>query len=301
MIVLPSAKYFSSVPSVAEIARFTTPKSSGTFGALNTAYVYTTTGYVAVKWWDGVTTVYGNGIPISIQYITKLVAAPYNTSAEKEFSMYACDSTGKIIGHITTIGFGNYTRSQINFVDIYSLSQLGIFACDSGSGLTSYKHNGRIGTLALTNTGLTSLDLSNGFRLIELNLAYSTVLASITGVSSLRNILNFDCRITSVTSLEFSAANNPYLYNINVSNCASLTSLRAVGCILYSDYYSTYSLFKGGASLQSCGLGTAAIEQFFTDLGNGDGYINITCASGVPVNDSIATNKGYTVIGNTPC
>lgn len=301
MIVLPSAKYFSSVPSVAEIARFRTPKAGGTFGALNTAYVRTTTGYVAVKWWDGVTTVYGTGNSISYMFLTKAVVAPYNTSDEKEFSVYSCDSSGRMIGYITQIGFINFTRSQISFIDIYSLSKIETFSCDSGYGLTSYQHNGRLSSLSLTNTLLTSIDLSNGYKLAQLNLTYNGALSSITGLSNLRSLLTFAGFSSAFTSLEFSATANPYLYDINVKGCSALTSLRAIGNNLNSDYYSTYSAFLGGASLQNSALGTAAIDQFFTDLGNGDGYINVTCAAGVPADGTIATGKGYTVIGNSPC
>jgi hypothetical protein len=299
MIVLPSAKYFSSVPSVAEIARFKTNRSTATFGGLNSFYVFTTTGYAAVTWWDGVTTIYGSGNPNAQIFISKSVVAPYNTTAEKDFSVYSCDVTSKIIGYITNITFNSSSRSPITFIDHYSLSQLSIFFCDSGTGLTSYRHNGRINSLSLSSTGLTSLDLSNGQRLYSVNLPNNLPLTSITGVSSLQNLEIFNANGAGITSIDFSGLQR--LYDIDLRS-SYLTSIRAVGCSLVSDSYSTSSFFVGGAKLQNTGLNSTAINQFFTDLANGDGYINIGCATGAGSADSsIATAKGYTVLGNVPC
>jgi hypothetical protein len=296
MIVLPSAKYFSSVPSVAEIARFKTNRNTGTFGGLNSFGCLTSTGYLAVKWWDGVTTIYGTGNSAVTFYVTKSVVAPYNTTAEKDFSIYACNSSGQIIGHISSITFTSSSRSPITFIDHYSLSKLDVFTCNAGSNLTSYKHNGRITFLSITDSGLTSIDLSNGFRLENLVLTQNSSLSSITGVSSLRSMYSISANSTAITSLDLSGL--PALFNIDLRS-APITSLRAVGLTLFSDSYSTASFFTGGAKLMSTSLSGAALDQFYTDLSASDGTINVTSSTGAASDTpSIATSKGYIVIGS---
>jgi hypothetical protein len=226
--------------------------------------------------------------------------SPYNTADEKRFSIYSSDSAGNIIGHITAINFTGYTRSPISYIDHSSLSKLDRFYCDAGPTLTSYKHNGRLSYLALLFTGLTTLDISNGGRLQFLELSYNTSLTSIEGLSSHKSLLYFSGRDSGFTSLDFSGLLN--LYHIDLALCTSLTSLRAVDVALFSYSYTSSYHFVGGARLIESGLSAAAMDQFFTDLASADGYINIYCSAGVPsVDASIATNKGYTVIGNVPC
>jgi len=69
--------------------------------------------------------------------------------------------------------------------------------------------------------------------------------------------------------------------------------------VLNAQYYSSSSTFGGGAYLNFSSLDRTAIVQFFNDLANGNGYLNVSGAAGAASLTSadilIATNKGYTV------
>ena len=75
---------------------------------------------------------------------------------------------------------------------------------------------------------------------------------------------------------------------------------------LSPNYYGNYMYFQdGGAQLEGTGLGASALNQFFTDLATNtsgeSGLIGIFNTPGVNTCDlTIATNKGYTVIGILP-
>lgn len=296
MIVVPSAKCFSTYNPRAEVAVFGTKRSGGTFGALNTAAAASNSGAFRVDWWDGTTTTYSAGT--SLQYITKAIVAPYNTTDEKRFSITPVNSSGQQSGQLTNILFSNYTRSSVTFIDIKGLSKLQNFNCDSGTDLTSYTHNGRIEVFSLTNSGLTSIDFPEGSLTSSVTLDYSTSLATINGLQNLKRLNDFSVFGCAVTSLDFS--NLSSLIHINAFACP-LTSLRAQNCTLTMDSYSSYSAFFGGAMLVQTNLGRTALVQFFNDLGNANGHINIASSPGVVDlsrgDVDIATNKGYTVLG----
>jgi hypothetical protein len=296
MIVVPSAKCFSTYNPRAEVAVFGTKKSGGTFGALSSAGAASNSGAFRVDWWDGTTTTYSAGT--NLQYITKAIVAPYNTTAEKRFSITPVNSSGQQSGQLTSILFSASSRSPISFIDVKGLSKLESFNCDAGTDLTSYTHNGRIQGLSLTSSGLTSIDFPEGSLTYSVTFNYSNSLATINGLQNLKRLELFRSRGCAFTSLDFS--NLSSLFHIDVFGCP-LTSLRAQNCTLVSDSYSTYSYFIGGAFINQTNLDRTAIVQFFNDLGNANGYINVSASLGAnfltPVDIAIATGKGYTVLG----
>ncbi len=296
MIVVPSAKCFSTYNPRAEVAVFGTKRSSGTFGASSSAGAASNSGAFRVDWWDGTTTTYS--ADTNLQYITKAIVAPYNTTAEKRFSITPVNSSGQQSGQLTQIVFSASTRSPISFIDIRGLSKLESFLCEAGTDLTSYTHNGRIGVLSLTSTGLTSINFPEGSLTYSATFNYSNSLATINGVQNLKRLESFRVRSCAVTSLDFS--NLSSLFHIDALG-TPLTSIRAQNCTLASNSYSSYSYFLGGALLGQTNLDRTAIVQFFNDLGNANGYINVAASLGAASLTSsdiaIATGKGYTVLG----
>jgi hypothetical protein len=54
----------------------------------------------------------------------------------------------------------------------------------------------------------------------------------------------------------------------------------------------------GGVDLTYCNFNAAALDQIYTDLASGNGVILVNGNPGTPTdNPSIATAKGYTVLG----
>ena len=303
MIVIPSAKPRLTYNPRAEIAEFGTKKSSGpSFGSLGSFQISSNTGWCKVNWWDGTSTLYNPGSSVSLA--TKAIVAPYNTTAEKRFSIIPTDSSGKQTGQLTGIYFNEFSRSPISYVNVVGLSKPEFFTCDSGTDLTSYTHNGRITFLYIGNSGLTSLSLPPGSLLRVLAIDGNGSLTAVNGLDNIKNTLEMfklsNC--LSFTS-EINLSNFSQLYQIDIRGSA-ITSLRAQNCVLNAQYYSSYSTFGGGAYLNGSSLDRAAIVQFFNDLANGNGYINVSGALGASsltaADILIATNKGYTVFNIAP-
>jgi len=302
MIVIPSAKPRLTYNPRAEIAEFGTKRSSGTFGAIGSFQVGSYTGWFKVNWWDGTSTLYNPGIGVSSA--SKAISAPYNTTAEKRFSIIPTNSSGVQIGQLSSIAFGNSGFSPISYVDVIGLSKLETFACDAGANLTSYLHNGRIKYLSLSNTGFTSISIPPGSLTQRIIIGSSTSFTTLNGLDNVKNTLQ-EFSLTSCTSFTsaINLSNFLALYHIDI-NGGSITSLRAQNCTLNAQYYSSYNTFLGGAKLSGTLLDRTAIVQFFNDLANGNGYLNVSGAVGAPdltASDIlIATNKGYTVLNIAP-
>jgi hypothetical protein len=101
---------------------------------------------------------------------------------------------------------------------------------------------------------------------------------------------------TSITSLDFS--NFTQLQNLNLTYNSFLSSIRAANVSINLVSYSSYSAFYGGIVLTACNLNASALNQLYTDLASGSGVIKVDTNPGVGSdNPSIATNKGYSVLG----
>jgi hypothetical protein len=298
MIVIPSAKPRLTYNPRAEIAEFGTKKSSGTFGQFGTFQVGSYTEWFKVNWWDGSSTLYNPGVGIS--NVTKAISAPYNTTDEKRFSVIPTNSSGVQIGQLRSITFGDSFSSPISYVDVLGLSKLETFYCDAGTNLTSYTHNGRIKYLTLSNTGLTSLSIPPGSLAQSIGISSSTTFTTLNGLDNVKNTLQ-EFKLSTCTSFTsaINLSNFLALYHIDIMGSV-ITSLRAQNCVLNLLYYSDYNYFSGGAKLNGSSLDRTAIVQFFNDLANGNGYLNVSGALGaasLTASDIlIATNKGYTVL-----
>jgi hypothetical protein len=298
MIVIPSAKPRLTYNPRAEIAEFGTKRSSGTFGGIGSFQVGSYTGWFKVNWWDGTSTLYNPGIGASSA--SKAISAPYNTTAEKRFSIIPTDSSGVQIGQLSSIAFGNSGVSPISYVDVLGLSKLETFACDAGANLTSYLHNGRIKYLTLSNMSLTSISIPPGSLTQRIIIAASTTFTTLNGLDNVKNTLQeFELSTCTSFTSAIDVSNFLALYHIDTKGSA-ITSIRAQNCVLNSQYYSTYNYFSGGAEFDGSNLDRTAIVQFFNDLANGNGYLDVTgsigAASLTASDILIATNKGYTVL-----
>jgi hypothetical protein len=302
MIVIPSAKPRLTYNPRAEIAEFGTKRSSGTFGAIGSFQVGSYTGWCKVNWWDGTSNLYNPGVGISNP--SKAISAPYNTTAEKRFSIIPTNSSGVQIGQLSSISFANNSFSPISYVDVLGLSKLETFACDAGTNLTSYTHNGRIKFLYLSNNGLTSLSIPPSSLTQRITIDNNQSLTALNGLDNVKNTLQ---EFTLSNCLSFTSAINLSnflaLYHIDIMGSV-ITSLRAQNCALNAVYYSDYNNFSGGAKLDGSSLDRTAIVQFFNDLANGNGYLDVSgsigAASLTASDILIATNKGYTVLNIAP-
>ena len=163
MIVIPSVRPFSVPSSMSDSGTFSTKKAAGTFGSSSTAYAASTTGYFKVEWWDGTSTQYGSGDNTQAYPFTKGLVSPYNTSAEKTFTIYSTDSAGKRKGYMSTINFISLSNSPISSFDVTKYRKLtGLHVTGAFS---SYTHNPNIQNLTIANASITSLNLSNYFSI----------------------------------------------------------------------------------------------------------------------------------------
>jgi hypothetical protein len=132
------------------------------------------------------------------------------------------------------------------------------------------------------------------------SLSANASLSTINGLDNLKNRLQVIKVTFSTLFTSLDVSNFTQLFHIDLRN-SGLTSLRAQNCALNSASYSTYSSFNGGAFINYTNLDRNAIVQFFNDLANGNGYINVIAAAGTssltPTDLAIATDKGYTVFG----
>lgn len=262
----------------------------------------TSTGFYKIEWWDGTTSTAANG-----SFVSKAVVAPYNNSTPKPFKVYSIDNTTnqRRIGYITqiwhhrsgtsrsqtstsnfrncprlqklymfsTLGVGQEIRpSTLDLSGLKELTDLRIGATDSGAYSVS---NGG------TNSTLTSVDVSGCSSLQYCYVSKSSALTSITGLNS--------------------AANSLIILVLNSNT--SLSSLRIQNCTFNTPSTYTYGgynyLYSGGADISYCAFNGAALDQIYTDLAAGDGYLLVSNNTGTSTdNPSIATAKGYTVLGS---
>jgi len=280
---------------------------SGTFSAS----VRSSTGYVQAMWWDGVTSGYGSGN--SSSYITVSRAVPttsaYIKSSPKTVYIWPTTNTlaglqsGDITGFscpskkIIALSVSDCTAMTSLSCDGNSMEFLDVSRCSALTTLTCYGN--RLRSLDITpctllthlycqSNLLTTLDVTkspllrtlqcNDNSIASLNLSLSTAL------------LELFCYNNLLASLAITTS--PSLTSLNCSN-NRLTSLRAVGCRLYSPY---------GGNIESNLLSSAALDQFYSDLGQaGSASAPLFVAGNAGISGdtpSIATGKGYAVNGS---
>jgi hypothetical protein len=253
----------------------------------------TSTGYARVINWDGtLSAVRGNGNPGNyVTFIWPSLVTPYNARIPKQIIAYPTNASGSPFGTASQLrcGFG-----QLSSVDVTSLPSVH----------TLYVNNNYLRSIDLwrlpalnllycNNNLLRSLDLSRCTGLGIINCSYNRI-ESLIGLNRLSNLYDLNCSGNKeLTHLNVSGLLN--LRTLNASYCSSLISIRAEG--VYSDYGS--SSWYGAFDLRGSGLEAAALNQFYTDLAPGTGWIIVAQTPGAanPAHTpAIATAKGYTVL-----
>jgi len=300
MISVPSRKPVLTKSPSADYYEGTIVQSSGNWRVR----ISTSTGFYKIEWWDGTTSTAASGYFV----VAKGVVAPYNNSTPKPFKVYSIDNTTdqRKIGYITEIwhertGAVSSRLSNINTANFRNCPRLQKFYFFNNGGLNM--------------TLPSSLDFSGLKELTDLKIGannsgaysggvggYNSSLNSVdvTGCSSLQYCyINNSYALTSVTGLN-SAANSLVTLVLNYNT--SLSSLRIQNCSFNNPINYTYAgydyLSSGGVYLGNCNFDAAALDQIYTDLAAGNGIIILVNNPGTPTdNPSIATAKGYTVLG----
>ena len=315
MIAIPSVRSVANRSSMAEQLVFTSTKSSGTWGGASTATITFTDAqrlvveYTGTGWSGGTATVtYGTGTGYGSQTVN--VSRTISGAGTKTITMYPTDSSGSRIGRITACSLSQFSASnnaQIASANIRGCRNLTSFYAGSGTNtLTSLDASGLKELTSLncsTSGGITSVDVTGCSSLVTLDMSF-TPLTTLTGLGSAASTLTgLFLGNTQITSLDVS--NFTVLHTLSVLECVSLTSLRAANVTFDNYGYSAYGNYvynyDGGVNLaNTTAMTTTAMNQFYTDLGSvGTGLIYVYGAGSVG-DPSIATAKGYTVIGILP-
>jgi len=315
MIAIPSIRGVANRSSMAEQLVFTTDKSSGTWGGSNTAGIFFTDAqrlvveYTGTGWSGGTATVtYGTGTGYGSQLV--YVSRGISGAGTKTITIYPTDSSGQRRGRITQFyltRISTANNTQIVSANIKGCRNLNTVVINtSANTLTSLDVSGLKDLVTLScnsSGGITSIDVT-GCSSLETIDASDTLITNLTGLASTASTLrSLSLGGTPITSLDVS--NFSVLTILSVANCASLTSLRAANVTFdnygYSGYGNYLYTYDGGANLSNTtAMTTAAMDQFYTDLGTvGQGLIYVFGAGSVG-NYSIATNKNYIVIGTLP-
>ena len=329
MITIPSARGVITRSPMAEEAVITTKRSSGSFNLTISCTAPETGSYnystirVTILWWDRTKTTQsydvgynpelGDGILTGIPFsFTKSISSPYNNTNDKVLRVFISDANGKALGY-----------KKFAYIDSVNLTD--IASLDNGVSNIDVSGLSRLGTLEVTlnYTYLTALNrLPKSLTAIYASICNLTQV-NLNGLTNLQRL--FVDSNSSLTSIDLSSCINLTelqimtcslstlnlngLSNLNLVKCFGnpLTSIRAtgVGGAMGTEYYSysSYSSFYSGINLASCSLSGSALNQLYTDLNTtagGNAYLIVnTQAGGGELSDtpSIATNKGYTVLG----
>ena len=314
--------------------KFTSTKNTATiYSSLKTS-----TGYARMLNHDGTwETVAGSGVPNNV--IACLSKTTPTDGKPSFYAIIPCDASGNVDGDITYLNISNQRLTSIDVTGLSSLTYLNLNTNQltsfdvtglssliqlflNGNQLTSFDGTGlsSLTLLNISNNHLASFDATVLSSLTALYLSYNQLTSfDGTGLSSLgalilnNNQLN-SLDITGLSSLtDLTLQNNQLtsfdgtglssIYNFYITN-NQLTSF-LVGDMTLEDVYSYHTALD----LSNQQLGTDALNLIYADLPDGDAYgyypntINVTgnigAGAGTGTNPSVATAKGWTVIGDS--
>ena len=272
--------------------------------------VKSSTGYVGVFFWDGTNSLFGSGNASSYISITKAIPTTgfYMKSSPKFMYLWPATyqnylQSGDITGFscpskkIIALSVSDCTAMTALSCEGNSMEFLDISRCSALTTLTCYGN--RLRSLDITPCTLLAYLYCQSNLLTALDVTKSPLLRTIqcndNSIASLNlslsaALLELFCYNNLLTSLAITTS--PTLTSLNCSN-NRLTSLRAIGCSLYSPY---------GGNIESNLLSSAALNQFYSDLGQaGSASAPLYVAGNTGINGdtpSIATGKGYAVNGS---
>lgn len=327
MMIVPSARSFSTRSPITEEAVMVTTKSSGTFrldisasGTLNTFGSYR----ITVLWWDGTKTTqsYDAGQALEIGVLnsgihytfSKSVSSPYNNSNPKTVRVFTSSTTGRALGYHTNFYIdgvnasdsNNFLDNGLTSIDVTGLNRLTQVVTSLNAGLTSLGRLPKtLTTIYADNCALTQINVT-GLNNLGALIIYNNAITSITGLTTCTSLSNLSCQNNNLSSLNLNGLSNLGLvYCQNNANLSSITAT-GVGAGMGTFYsYSTYSNIYTGINLSACNMSGTALNNLYTDLQSPQtGYQQAWLlvggqSNGGQLNDtpSIATNKGYTVLG----
>jgi Leucine-rich repeat (LRR) protein len=267
-----------------------------------------TTGYVAVQWWDGSVQAYGVGSTGQYIAASKAVLASGNwaQSSIKQVFVWSCVSAANATQSGSLTGF-SCSSKKVFAISIDGCSSLLEVSCDSNQ-LTSLNLTGcaalqtiscHLNSLVELNvsdaTSLTSLYCQgNGLRGLDVTrntalqiLSCSTNQLTVLDLSQNSALTGLYCFGNQLATLD--VRNKPALRNVNVSS-NSLSLVRAAGVVASGVV---------GMNVASNQLDATALNSLYTDLAAvQSGVIYVSGNPGVAGdNPAIAAAKGYTVNG----
>lgn len=265
-----------------------------------------TTGYIAVLWWDGATQAFGSGTASQYVPASKAVLASGNwaRSSPKQVFVWSCVSAANATQSGALTGF-SCTSKKVFALSVDGCSSLLEVSCDTNQ-ITSLNLTGcaALQTVSCHINSLAELDVSEATSLTSLycqsnllkglNVSNNTSLQLLSCSNNLLTTLDLSqntslsslyCSSNQLTSLNLNAS----LINVNASSNL-LTSVRAIG-VAASGF--------AGLNVSTNSLSASALNTLYSDLAavqSGSIYVsgNPGTSGDIP---TIATAKGYAVYG----
>jgi hypothetical protein len=322
--VTAAAAHQNPVPAAGEIVLTTNLTVGKYFGVKegdapgNTyqdLYIFTSTGYFKIEWWDGTTQVVS---PFGLDYIymnfngsisgssgsfSKIVTSQYD-GVPKDVRIYSCLPNGTKSGYIIGV---DLSSSSISFLDLSQASSLTHARLQEqyGSyygGVSANKValdiilNANITDLDVVDCNMTALDLSGCSSLVDLSVSlnplpdYSFLDPVRSQLQNLQagQLSNTYADLSYMTSLQKLWMFNATEEIFDITGCSSLIQLlgqlspnltniyaSGVGGAMNYSTYSTYSSFASGFNLSNCNLDAAALDDLYSSLDYGSGIIMV--------------------------
>jgi hypothetical protein len=298
--------YALSPEKPTEMVWLSTRLEAGSFGVS----IKSSTGYVAVMWWDGSVSTYGTGNAGAYISITKTIptSGAYARSAPKSVYLWAASGPGAYIqtGVITGLLAASKKITALNVSDCESLASLScdtndmehlsVSRCTSLASLACYGNRLRsldiltcpaLTTLYCQNNRLESLDVSKSTKLIILQCNTNSI--PTLNLASNPDLVSVFCHNNLISSLSFTVAKK--VTSLNCSN-NRITVIRAPAVSFANPY---------GANLETNLLSADSLNQFYSDLA-------VAASQGVAIyvagnvgaesdSTAVAVGKGYVVYG----
>lgn len=280
-----------------------TRMDSGTFGMS----VRSSTGYIAVLWWDGTVSPYGSGG--SSQFISAtrsvLTTGSYARSSPKSVYVWPVSSLNSLSmsGSITGLSCTNKKVTAISADDCGSVATL---SCESNDlEYISVSRCTSLSTLSCFGNRLRDIDLTSSTSINSLYIQ-NNLLKSID-VSRLQQLTSLQCNSNQIESLDllYNAnltslfCHSNLLKSLNLNGCKSLTHLNCSGNAIVSVRATGLSFSNPfGANISNNLLDAGGLDQFYADIATSPAgqsppiFISGNRSTGTV---QVASGKGYTV------
>jgi len=262
----------------------------------------TTSGYLTIRWWDGVVQIAGPFNGTTPMTASRTIPSTGNWSGASPKTIYAWSGNRSQSGQITSISCVSGGLYAADFTNCESLTSADVSNNSLASLLLDrcpalrllYCHTNELPELELGSLSLLQELYCHANRLTALKLPLSLLsvqcndnLIQTLSLAGLSSLVNLYCHYNQLTTLDLRPS--PSLKNFNCLG-NRLTSVRATGLALNGVV---------GGSLGQNLLSGPALDAFYHDLAVAPGgKLYVTGNPGVNSdNPQIATAKGYQVYG----